>query len=40
ALHEALISTNRAERTAELVKAATALPPAAWLQSQLAALRR
>jgi len=40
ALHQALTATDRAERTAELAKAAAALPPAAWLQSQLAALRR
>jgi trehalose 6-phosphate synthase len=39
ALHEALNATDRVERTAGLAKAATALPPTAWLQSQLAALR-
>ena len=38
ALHLALSETDRGPRTAALVRAATALPPAAWLQSQLAAL--
>ena len=42
ALHAALTTspTVRASRTAALAAAATALPPAAWLQAQLAALRR
>jgi trehalose 6-phosphate synthase len=39
ALHQALADTDRAERTAGLTKAATALPPTAWLQSLLSALR-
>ena len=39
ALHRALTDTDRVERTAQLAKAASAHPPAAWLQSQLAALR-
>ena len=38
ALHDALQDPQRRERTAALAHAATALPPAAWLQSQLAAL--
>jgi trehalose 6-phosphate synthase len=38
ALHAALLDTDRVAGTAQLVKAATALPPAAWLQAQLAAL--
>jgi trehalose 6-phosphate synthase len=38
ALHAALLDTDRAPRTEALVKASTALPPAAWLQAQLAAL--
>jgi trehalose 6-phosphate synthase len=38
ALHRALTDTDRASRTAALAKAATALPPAAWLQAQLDAL--
>ena len=40
ALHDALLDNDRGPRTAELAKAATALPPAAWLQAQLAAVRR
>ena len=40
ALHRALLMTpeERAERTARLAAAATALPPSAWLAAQLAAL--
>ena len=40
ALHEALSTPPavRAERSARLARAATALPPAAWLQAQLSAL--
>ena len=40
ALHEALSTPPavRAQRTARLARAATALPPAAWLRAQLAAL--
>ncbi len=38
ALHEALLDPNRAARTVAMASAATALPPAAWLQAQLAAL--
>ncbi|MBC7375219.1 MAG: trehalose-6-phosphate synthase, partial [Frankiales bacterium] len=40
ALHEALSTPPelRRERTARLAAAATALPPAAWLEAQLAAL--
>ncbi len=40
ALHDALSTppSVRAERSARLAEAAAALPPAAWLQSQLAAL--
>jgi trehalose 6-phosphate synthase len=38
ALHTALHDTDRAERTVALARAATALPPTAWLQAQLAAL--
>ncbi len=40
ALHEALSTPTavRAERSERLAKAASALPPAAWLQAQLAAL--
>jgi trehalose 6-phosphate synthase len=40
ALHDALSTpaSVRAERSARLARAATALPPAAWLQSQLDAL--
>ncbi len=42
ALHEALSTPRalRAERSARLAQAATALPPAAWLAAQLAALPR
>jgi trehalose 6-phosphate synthase len=40
AMHEALVmpAAERAERTARLRRAATALPPSAWLAAQLAAL--
>jgi len=38
ALHKALGDTERVARTAALAQAATALPPQAWLQSQLDAL--
>jgi trehalose 6-phosphate synthase len=40
ALHRALSmpAAERADRTRRLVRAATALPPAAWLESQCAAL--
>lgn len=40
ALHRALADDDRRSRTAALAKAATAMPPAAWLQAQLDALAR
>ncbi len=38
ALHAALVDPDRVARTAALATAATALPPTAWLQAQIAAL--
>ena len=40
ALHAALADTDRTERTAYLVAAAAAHPPASWLSAQLAAVAR
>ncbi len=40
ALHAALHDKDRTERTAHLVAAATAHPPASWLRAQLAAVAR
>ncbi|MGZ6792626.1 MAG: trehalose-6-phosphate synthase, partial [Mycobacteriales bacterium] len=39
ALHAALCATDRQARSAALAQVACALPPTAWLQAQLAALR-